>query len=38
VRELNPEMTPAEIDPYLKKTALRTLFLILLFGISEIIQ
>jgi 1,4-dihydroxy-2-naphthoate octaprenyltransferase len=38
IRELNPEMTPAEIDPYLKKTALRTLFLILLFGISEIIQ
>lgn len=38
LRELNPEMTPTEIDPYLKKTALRTLFLILLFGISEIIQ
>jgi 1,4-dihydroxy-2-naphthoate octaprenyltransferase len=38
VRELNAKMTPAEIDPYLKKTALRTLLLILLFGISEIIQ
>jgi 1,4-dihydroxy-2-naphthoate octaprenyltransferase len=38
LRELNSKMTPAEIDPYLKKTALRTLFLILLFGISEIIQ
>ena len=38
LRELNPNMTPAEIDPYLKKTALRTLLLILLFGISEIIQ
>ena len=38
IRELNSNMTPAEIDPYLKKTALRTLLLILLFGISEIIQ
>lgn len=38
LRELKPTMSPAEIDPYLKKTALRTLFLILLFGISEIIQ
>lgn len=38
LRELNPNMTPAEIDPFLKKTALRTLLLILLFGISEIIQ
>ena len=38
IRELNAKMTPAEIDPYLKKTALRTLLLILLFGISEIIQ
>ena len=38
IRELNSKMTPAEIDPYLKKTALRTLLLILLFGISEIIQ
>lgn len=38
IRELNATMTPAEIDPYLKKTALRTLLLILLFGISEIIQ
>jgi 1,4-dihydroxy-2-naphthoate polyprenyltransferase len=38
LRELKPSMTPAEIDPYLKKTALRTLLLILLFGISEIIQ
>ena len=38
LRELKPTMTPAEIDPYLKKTALRTLLLILLFGISEIIQ
>lgn len=38
MRELNSNMTAAEIDPYLKKTALRTLFLILLFGISEIIQ
>ena len=38
LRELNPNMSPAEIDPYLKKTALRTLLLILLFGISEIIQ
>jgi 1,4-dihydroxy-2-naphthoate octaprenyltransferase len=38
LRDLKSDMTPAEIDPYLKKTALRTLFLILLFGISEIIQ
>jgi 1,4-dihydroxy-2-naphthoate polyprenyltransferase len=38
IRELNATMTPTEIDPYLKKTALRTLLLILLFGISEIIQ
>ena len=38
IRELNATMTPAEIDPFLKKTALRTLLLILLFGISEIIQ
>ncbi len=38
LRELTPNMTPAEIDPYLKKTALRTLLLILLFGISEIIH
>jgi 1,4-dihydroxy-2-naphthoate octaprenyltransferase len=38
LRELKSDMTPAEIDPYLKKTALRTLLLILLFGISEIIQ
>lgn len=38
LRELKSTMTPAEIDPYLKKTALRTLLLILLFGISEIIQ
>ena len=38
LRDLKSDMTPAEIDPYLKKTALRTLLLILLFGISEIIQ
>jgi len=29
-------MTPAQIDPYLKKTALSTLFLIVIFGVSQI--
>jgi 1,4-dihydroxy-2-naphthoate octaprenyltransferase len=36
VRELNEKMTPAEIDPYLKKTALRTLLLILVFGFTQV--
>ncbi|MEN9363653.1 MAG: 1,4-dihydroxy-2-naphthoate octaprenyltransferase, partial [Bacteroidota bacterium] len=36
IRNLNPQMTPAQIDPYLKKTALSTLFMIVIFGISQI--
>lgn len=36
IRELNEKMTPAEIDPYLKKTALRTLLLILVFGMTQV--
>ena len=36
IRELNEKMTPAEIDPYLKKTALRTLGLILIFGGTQV--
>ncbi len=36
IRELNDKMTPAEIDPYLKKTALRTLGLILIFGATQV--
>lgn len=36
IRELNENMTPAEIDPYLKKTALRTLVLILIFGGTQV--
>jgi 1,4-dihydroxy-2-naphthoate octaprenyltransferase len=36
IRHLNPQMTPAQIDPYLKKTALSTLFMIVIFGISQI--
>jgi 1,4-dihydroxy-2-naphthoate octaprenyltransferase len=36
IRELNEKMTPAEIDPYLKKTALRTLLLILVFGFTQV--
>lgn len=37
-RELNPAMSAEQIDPYLKKTALRTLFLILVFGIIQILS
>ena len=36
IRNLNPEMSAAQIDPYLKKTALSTLFMIVIFGISQI--
>jgi 1,4-dihydroxy-2-naphthoate octaprenyltransferase len=36
IRHLNPEMSAAQIDPYLKKTALSTLFMIVIFGISQI--
>ena len=36
IRNLNPEMSASQIDPYLKKTALSTLFMIVIFGISQI--
>ena len=36
IRNLKPEMSAAQIDPYLKKTALSTLFMIVIFGISQI--
>lgn len=36
IKQLNSKMTPAQIDPYLKKTALSTLFMIVIFGISQI--
>jgi len=36
IKLLNSKMTPAQIDPYLKKTALSTLFLIVIFGVSQI--
>jgi 1,4-dihydroxy-2-naphthoate octaprenyltransferase len=36
-RELHSGMSAAQIDPYLKKTALRTLFLILVFGAIQIL-
>jgi 1,4-dihydroxy-2-naphthoate octaprenyltransferase len=36
-RELHSGMNAAQIDPYLKKTALRTLFLILVFGAIQIL-
>lgn len=36
IRNLHAGMTPAQIDPYLKKTALSTLFMIIIFGISQI--
>ncbi len=36
IKQLNSKMTPAQIDPYLKKTALSTLFLIVIFGVSQI--
>jgi 1,4-dihydroxy-2-naphthoate octaprenyltransferase len=36
-RELHAGMNSEQIDPYLKKTALRTLFLILIFGIIQIL-
>jgi hypothetical protein len=36
-RELHSGMTSEQIDPYLKKTALRTLFLILVFGGIQIL-
>jgi 1,4-dihydroxy-2-naphthoate octaprenyltransferase len=36
-RELHSEMSSEQIDPYLKKTALRTLFLIIVFGIIQIL-
>jgi 1,4-dihydroxy-2-naphthoate octaprenyltransferase len=35
-RELKASMSPKEIDPYLKKTSLSTLWLILVFGIVKI--
>jgi 1,4-dihydroxy-2-naphthoate octaprenyltransferase len=35
-RELKPHMSPKEIDPYLKKTSLSTLWLILVFGMVKI--
>jgi 1,4-dihydroxy-2-naphthoate octaprenyltransferase len=36
-RQLNSGMNSEQIDPYLKKTALRTLFLILVFGAIQIL-
>ena len=36
IKQLNSKMTPAQIDPYLKKTALSTLFLIVIFVVSQI--
>jgi 1,4-dihydroxy-2-naphthoate octaprenyltransferase len=36
IKQLNSKMTPAQIDPYLKKTAFSTLFLIVIFGVSQI--
>jgi 1,4-dihydroxy-2-naphthoate octaprenyltransferase len=36
-RELHSGMSAAQIDPYLKKTALRTVFLILVFGLIQIL-
>jgi len=36
INQVNSKMTPAQIDPYLKKTALSTLFLIVIFGVSQI--
>jgi hypothetical protein len=36
-RELHSGMSAPQIDPYLKKTALRTLFLILVFGVIQIL-
>jgi len=36
-RELHAGMGSAQLDPYLKKTALSTLFLILVFGIIQIL-
>jgi len=36
IKQLNSKMTPAQIDPFLKKTALSTLFLIVIFGVSQI--
>jgi 1,4-dihydroxy-2-naphthoate octaprenyltransferase len=36
-RELHSEMNSEQIDPYLKKTALRTLFLIIVFGLIQIL-
>jgi 1,4-dihydroxy-2-naphthoate octaprenyltransferase len=35
-RELKSNMSPKEIDPYLKKTSLSTLWLILVFGLVKI--
>lgn len=37
-RELHSGMSSEQIDPYLKKTALRTLFLILVFGVIQILS
>lgn len=36
IKQLNSKMTPAQIDPYLKKIALSTLFMIVIFGVSQI--
>jgi 1,4-dihydroxy-2-naphthoate octaprenyltransferase len=36
-RELHAGMSSEQIDPYLKKTALRTLFLIFIFGVIQIL-
>lgn len=36
IKQLDHKMTPKEIDPYLKKTALRTLLLIIVFGLLQI--
>jgi 1,4-dihydroxy-2-naphthoate octaprenyltransferase len=36
IKQLNSKMTPVQIDPYLKKTALSTLFMIVIFGVSQI--
>ncbi|MFM1913756.1 MAG: 1,4-dihydroxy-2-naphthoate octaprenyltransferase [Bacteroidota bacterium] len=36
--EINNKMKPEELDPYLKKTALSTLWMVIVFGISQFIQ
>lgn len=36
--EINNKMKPEELDPYLKQTALSTLWMVIVFGISQFIQ